>query len=906
MLAPRGRDAAIAVSMLAESGIEATACPTLSTVIDELNAGAAFVIVTEEAIATADVQPLSAWIADQEEWSDLPFILLTNRGGGLERNPAAARHLELLGNVTFLERPFHPTTLISLAQSSLRARRRQYEARARLHALRESELRFRTLFEAMDEGFCVIEFIDGPEGPLSDYIHVQANPAYQANAGIADIVGKRLREIVSKDEADAWADIYRRVLLTGEPIRFERELVETRRHLELAAFRVDAAERRQVAVIFKDISARRAAEAALRESEARFRLMADAVPQIVWITDAEGRAEFFNKQWFDYTGETVQPETASGVTADHIHPDDAAMTMEAFEGARRTGTTYMVEHRIRSRSGEYRWFLVRGEPYRDESTGEVVRWFGASVDIHERKEAEARLRELNDTLEEQVAARVAERDRLWNLSQDMLARADYEGMMLAVSPAWTWVLGWSEAELLSRGYASFMHPDDAEPTLEAIARMAENNEPTRFENRIATRNGGWKHIEWTVAPEPGGRNFIAVGRDLSLAKARERELEPAQEALRQSQKMEAMGTLTGGVAHDFNNLLTPIIGSLDMLVRKGIGSERERRLIDGALQSAERAKMLVQRLLAFARRQPLQPVAVDLERLVAGMADLIGSTLGPTIDIRLDVESKLPPAKADPNQLEMALLNLAVNARDAMPEGGELTVTVKRESVHAQHPSGLTPGIYVRLGVGDTGSGMDEETRRRAIEPFFSTKGVGKGTGLGLSMAHGLAAQLGGGLTIESAPGQGTTVELWLPVSEETVGIEDRVHESSVAPVKRGTALIVDDEDLVRMSTADMLIDLGFDVVEAGSAEDALHLVRTGTSPDIIVTDHLMPGMNGTDLARAVREIMPDLPILVVSGYAEVEGITAELPRLTKPFRNAELAASVSALMSGDSHHGQS
>ena len=376
------------------------------------------------------------------------------------------------------------------------------------------------------------------------------------------------------------------------------------------------------------------------------------------------------------------------------------------------------------------------------------------------------------------------------------------------------------------------------------------------------------------------------------------QLAEAQEALRQSQKIEAMGSLTGGVAHDFNNLLTPIIGSLDMLVRRGVGSERERRLIDGALQSAERAKTLVQRLLAFARRQPLQATLVDIRRLVEGMTGLIGSTLGPAIDIRLDLAPDLPSAKADPNQLEMALLNLAVNARDAMPDGGELTIVAERESVHGLHEASIKPGHYVRLRVTDSGSGMDQATLARAVEPFFSTKGIGKGNGLGISMVHGLAAQLGGGLKLTSEPQRGTSIELWLPISA-TVADADEVATAAAAPTSatRGIALLVDDEELVRMSTADMLIDLGFEVVEASSAEKALELINGGDALDLLVTDHLMPGMTGADLAREVRSMKPGLPVLVVSGYAEVEGIAPGLPRLTKPFRNAELAASLATLM---------
>nr|WP_277923757.1 PAS domain-containing sensor histidine kinase [Sphingomonas sp. TREG-RG-20F-R18-01] len=384
--------------------------------------------------------------------------------------------------------------------------------------------------------------------------------------------------------------------------------------------------------------------------------------------------------------------------------------------------------------------------------------------------------------------------------------------------------------------------------------------------------------------------------DVTARVEEQRRLSEAQEALRQSQKMESMGQLTGGVAHDFNNLLTPIIGSLDMLVRRGVGSERERRLIDGALQSADRAKTLVQRLLAFARRQPLQASAVDLGTLINGMADLIGSTLGPMIDVQIDLADDLPPVTVDQNQLEMALLNLAVNARDAMADGGSLTIHAMRESVREGDGTKLRRGHYVLLCVADTGSGMDEATLARAIEPFFSTKGIGKGTGLGLSMVHGLAAQLGGAMAIDSAPNEGTTIKLWLPVSRAPVNAGNTEAAQIDARPHRGKVLLVDDEELVRMSTADMLMDLGFDVTEAGSAEEALRLVDEGERPDILVTDHLMPGMSGAELARALRAKITELPVLIVSGYAEAEGIAPDLSRLTKPFRIAELAQRIAGV----------
>lgn len=356
-----------------------------------------------------------------------------------------------------------------------------------------------------------------------------------------------------------------------------------------------------------------------------------------------------------------------------------------------------------------------------------------------------------------------------------------------------------------------------------------------------------------------------------------------------------MGQLTGGVAHDFNNLLTPIMGALDRLHHKGVGDERDRRLLSGALQSAERARTLVQRLLSFARRQPLQPVPVDVVALVEGMVELIASTVGPQVRLKIEAPDGLPPATGDANQLEMALLNLSVNARDAMPQGGELRISVARVEVDGGGTGPLSPGNYIRLCVADTGVGMDQETLSRAVEPFFSTKGIGKGTGLGLSMAHGLAAQLGGALTMESHENEGTAICLWLPESVQLCKTQS--HRQEVASSKLGgVALLVDDESAVCEATAQMLSDLGYEVSSAASGAEALALVEDGLNPEVLVTDHVMPGMTGTELAAEVRRRLPAIKILVISGYAEEGGIDPVLARLTKPFLQADLAAALSNL----------
>lgn len=528
----------------------------------------------------------------------------------------------------------------------------------------------------------------------------------------------------------------------------------------------------------------------------------------------------------------------------------------------------------------------------------------------ERVGSEARLRESEERL--RLAVTNAEVG-FWDVDviNDVLIWPARTKAMFGISP---------EVPVTMQDFYDGLHPDDRAATSEAFAAAADPAQRALYDVDYRTIGKEDGVVRWVAAKGRGvfddhGRCLRVAGTAVDITARKEaeealRELnatletrvegaiserEAAQEALRQSQKMEAMGQLTGGVAHDFNNLLTPIVGTLDLLQRKGIGGEREQRLIGGAVQSADRAKTLVQRLLAFARRQPLQAVAVDVARLVHGMGDLVSSTTGPQIKVVVEVADDLPAAQADPNQLEMAILNLAVNARDAMPDGGTLRISAERVSVGGGERPGLRPNEYIRLSVADTGGGMDAATIDRAIEPFFSTKGIGKGTGLGLSMVHGLASQLGGALTIQSSPGLGTNVELWLPLSGALPDEINHTCETGLVP-HVGTALLVDDEDLVRMSTADMLADLGYDVTEASSGEEALRLIKAGMRFDLLVTDHLMPGMTGTDLAAAIRSMRPDTSVLLVSGYAENEGIAPDLPRLTKPFRKDELAVSLAKL----------
>ena len=381
-----------------------------------------------------------------------------------------------------------------------------------------------------------------------------------------------------------------------------------------------------------------------------------------------------------------------------------------------------------------------------------------------------------------------------------------------------------------------------------------------------------------------------------VAEMSRREL--AETALRQSQKMEAMGQLTGGIAHDFNNLLAAVLGNLELSIKRLPDDPRLRRYIDGAIQGAKRGAALTQRMLAFSRRQELKLEAVDLPALVRGMADLVVRSIGPTIRIETRFPVQLAPAHVDVNQLESTLLNLVVNARDAMPKGGEIVISGHEEGVGLGSPLGLSAGQYVVLTVTDTGEGMDAATLARATEPFFTTKAVGKGTGLGLAMVHGLAAQSGGTLRIESSPGRGTTIALWLPVAEVAEAVRSSASSTAIQTGTRSDhILLVDDDPLVLASTGAMLEDLGYSVIEAGSAAQALEVLRTGESIDLVITDQMMPGMTGLELATEVEKLRPGLPILLASGFADLSEVeAARLPRLSKPFAQATLAEAIISL----------
>jgi PAS domain S-box-containing protein len=632
-------------------------------------------------------------------------------------------------------------------------------------------------------------------------------------------------------------------------------------------------------------------EALRRDREERLRIAMDAAQMGTWDWDlVAGRGS-----WSDRTAEIMGVAPGTEITPEMryelVHPDDRDWVGKQVVESIQTGRDFATEYRIVRPNGEVRWISSRGRVQMD-ANGRAVRTTGTVRDVTRRRRAQDELQQLNSRLEQEVAHRTAERDRMWRLSRDLFVVVGRRWDIRAINPAVERLLGYDPRDLVGRRFDTFVHPDDLNQAGASI-RAAAHQPVGDFRARLRNSDGAWREFSWTAAPTEG--EAYVIGRDITAEVERSRDLALAQDALRESQKLEALGKLTGGVAHDFNNLLTPIVGSLDLLSRAEGLSERQRRLVGAGLESAERARTLVQRLLAFARRQPLNIGPVDVEALIAGMAELIGSTSGPHIDLRVKVAPALPAAQADANQLELAILNLAVNARDAMPEGGTLSITASDETVERLRGGKLQPGRYVRIGVADTGTGMDADTLARAVEPFFSTKGIGKGTGLGLSMVDGLASQLGGAMLIESRVGLGTSVDIFLPVSTAPAASAPLPQEEEAAAAS-GTILLVDDDEGARSATRELLIDLGYRIEEAGSGEEALALLERGGRYDAVLSDQLMPGMTGSQLATRIAARRPGTPVLLVSGYADLDSVSPGLPRLAKPFRRDQLRKELQAL----------
>ncbi|MBB5049926.1 PAS domain S-box-containing protein [Rhodopseudomonas rhenobacensis] len=651
-----------------------------------------------------------------------------------------------------------------------------------------------------------------------------------------------------------------------------------------------------------DVTEQVLAERASRQSEEAFRTLADALPNHVWSGGPDGMLTWFNPRAYEYSG--FHPgELDAGAWSRMVHPDDAERTLKAWSRAVATGEPYENEFRLRRVDGVYRWFLARAVAARDEQ-GAIVRWIGTSTDVDDQKQIAAELAKLNATLEQRVQDKTRERDRIWNVSQDLLLVTDRDGGFLTLNPAWQRTLGWSETDLLTHTADWLEHPEDLGVTRAQMQKLAAGEATVRFENRLRHQDGSYRWLSWTGVSDVD-RNY-AVARDVTAEKVAAERLKATEEALRQSQKMEAVGQLTGGIAHDFNNLLTGIVGSLDLMqVRLDQGrADNLSRYINAAMTSANRAAALTHRLLAFARRQPLVPKSVDVHQLVVSLEDLLRRTIGEAIDLEVAAAPGLWPTLCDPNQLESALLNLAINARDAMPEGGKLTIAcnnVRFGGLNVELPA-LLPGDYVCIRVTDTGCGMSPEVAARAFDPFFTTKPIGQGTGLGLSMIYGFAQQSGGHVRLHSEPGRGTTAKLYLPRDHGEIAGAPEAAKGGAAHVANGEAvLVVEDEPVVRGVIVEMLQEQGYRAFEAVDGPSGLALLQRERI-DLLVTDVGLPGINGRQLADQARQSRPDLKVLFMTGYAESAAIAGGflepgMELIAKPFDLDDLLARIKQLI---------
>ncbi|MBB4859861.1 PAS domain S-box-containing protein [Novosphingobium chloroacetimidivorans] len=764
----------------------------------------------------------------------------------------------------------------------MRDRTAEYEAEA---ALRDSEERLRRAQAAGGVGLFSVDTDTDLITPTEEFCRIfgvepsDELPAASIQRLVIDEDRALVSDSASRAEGRAALDVEYRIRRadTGE----ERSIARK------ADYEYDAAGKpiRLVGVV-QDVTDRLRIQRALEKSEAQFSALAQNMPNQVWTARADGWLDWFNDQIYAYS-KAPRGSLDGDRWVRFVHAEDRAAMLERWRISLTTGAPFEAEFRLRDAAGSYRWHLARAQPLTD-GRGSITAWVGTNTEIEAQKQAEA--------------ASVQDRERLWTISQDLMLVCDFDGLITAVNPSGERLLGWTNAEMVGTNLSDFLHPGDLSTTGGELHKLSEGQTTFAFENRYRTKDGNYRLIAWTAVPDNG--RIHAIGRDIT----NQREIE---EALRQSQKMEAVGQLTGGIAHDFNNLLQGITGSLDIMQTRIARGRLDDlgRWLEGARGSAERAAALTHRLLAFSRRQPLDPRPVRANPLVASMEDLLRRTLGENVALEMALDDDLWLTRCDPNQLESAILNLAINARDAMPHGGMLTIetcNTRLDDRFAAQQRDVKPGQYVCISVTDTGTGMSRETIARAFEPFFTTKPTGQGTGLGLSMIYGFTRQSEGHALIYSEEGEGTTIKLYLP--RHRGEDESQVHddEPCEAPGSESgeVVLVVEDEPVVRGLIVEVLSELGYRAIEAVDGPQGLAVLQAPGKIDLLVTDIGLPGLNGRQVVDAARLTRKDLKVLFMTGYAENAALASGflepgMALITKPFAMDVLATRIREIIEG-------
>ena len=712
------------------------------------------------------------------------------------------------------------------------------------------------------------------------------------------LLGKRLAEIIGEDAAE-----YRAPMLAAALAGDTQSFVSDYDHPARGPVAVQTSyvpwtggDRRThgVVCLLTDITEQRVAERALKESEARFRRIANNAPALMWVTRLDRVRDFVNNAYMDFLGTDDREYARTYDWRSGIHPDDVERIIAESVAGEASMKTFTLEGRFRRGDGEYRWLRSASSP-RFGPDGEHVGFIGVATDITLAKEAELELRRLVEERTAQLTASEAQFRAVFEAALEVMVLLKPDGTVLAVNnrrEAWrhpnpSEAIGhkiWNAPTL--RAY-----PQNVALMKKAVAAAARGKVFTA-EVKMEREGVPTAYLDVSVQPVRGPDGAIMYllfeARDIT-------ELKAAQEQLRQSQKMEALGQLTGGIAHDFNNLLTVVVGGLDIITKRA-EDPKLKRYAENALAAAERGARLTGQLLAFSRVQRLEVRPTYVAPLIENMRPLLRNVLGPGVAKRFELDRAMMPVMADPTQLEVAVLNLAINARDAMPDGGVLTFSSRPVRVTGEPD--LEAGDYIELTITDTGVGMPPEVVERAFEPFFTTKEVGKGTGLGLSMVYGMARQSGGAARIESTLGKGTAVKLLFRKADGNVNEGAAVADEPqpTAPIATPLSiLVVDDDPDVRGFIVEALEEQGYIVREAADGREGIAEVDRET-PDLIVLDFIMPGLSGADVARHARKRRPDQPILFVSGYSETDAVkrtAPDAPLLAKPFRAEALQKAV-------------
>ncbi|TXI82780.1 MAG: PAS domain S-box protein [Cupriavidus sp.] len=965
ILAPTGRDAENAQLVLTRHGFSpviASSLDSLSSMLDE-QVGA--VLITSEALRGPGVDRLEKALGAQPAWSDPPFVYLTPKQTGLSSDAERLRRSWPSGmtNVMVLERPLSSESLASAIHWALTMRQRQFQVRDQFEKLAEREPQLVASQRAERKAALRREFIfhvaesqraaKSPEAimaataqALAQYMNVDRAGFYTLNRDAQSLSfgpshaalpwAPLTGAIAVKDIGAAMTDR----LSTGQNVLVrgvtDHHVLEGTVLQKLGVVSVigvpfmaegrwaagvyvhqmserhwsdeDVSLVEEVARLTWDAIERAKAGQALAASEARFRGMIDSIDQMVWSTRPDGHHDYYNERWYAYTGVplgTTDGEAWNGV----FHPEDQPRAWAIWRHSLDTGKPYRIEYRLRHHSGQYRWVLGRAQAVRDDK-GVIVRWFGTCTDIQDIVDAREVLARSREDMAREVAVQTQERDRIWQVSRDLLGVADIQGVWLSVNPAWRLVLGWPPEDIIGRTSEWLEHPDDRQETRAEIAGLAAGRVTHAYENRFRASDGQYKLLEWRAVALDG--KIYAVARDITEQRAQQLTLQETEERLRQAQKMEAVGQLTGGIAHDFNNMLQGIISALAVAKQSLKTQQYERlpRALDIAERSAFKAGNLTHRLLAFSRRQPLNPKPLDGNALILSMEDLLRRTGGENIRLVFSLDPAAWAVHCDENQLENALLNLVINARAAMPDGGTISIATHNVHDHAV-PQALTRQRVdcLRIDVIDSGCGMPPDVMKRAFEPFFTTKPLGQGTGLGLSMIYGFAQQSGGACEIQSEVGRGTQVHLYLPRHDPATseppaspGADALPSDDAPPSFKRRTVLVVEDEDFVRELVVEALCGLGLEVMQAGHSEQALTLLDTGVRFELLVTDVGLPGLNGRQVAEIARQRLPQIRVLFMTGYADGAGmptgsIKPGMALIVKPFDMAGLTARVSTLL---------